>query len=221
MKNYASTFRIMYYAVRSHSANSRVYICTDHTWIDRSGDWGAKPFMNAFHKEIKSQQKNIQWNLAYHAYPSILTSSATWKDKYAPNSNDADFVSPKNLNILTSYVKKNFGSKTRIILSEQGFTSSSGKDVQAAAIAYTYYKAEFNTMIDAIIFRSDIDNEGEASQGLYMGLKDLSGNKKPAYDVFKYMDTPQAEKYTNPYLKTIGISKWKDIAPKYTLKRFK
>ena len=221
MKNYASTFRIMYYAVRSHSANSRVYICTDHTWSNRGNDWGAKPFMDAFNKEIKSQQKNIQWNLAYHAYPSVLTSAATWNDRYVTNKNDTEFVSPKNLDVLTKYVKKNFGSKTRIILSEQGFTSSSGKDVQAAAIAYTYYKAEFNSMIDAVIFRSDIDNEHEGAQGLYMGLKDLSGNKKPAYDVFKYMDTPQAETYTNPYLKTIGISKWKDIAPKYTLKRFK
>lgn len=221
MQNYASTFRIMYYAVRSHSANSRVYICTDHTWSDRNGDWGAKPFMTAFNKEIKAQQKNIQWDLAYHAYPSILTSSATWKDKYVTNKTDTEFVSPKNLSVLTKYVKKNFGSKTRIILSEQGFTSSSGQDVQAAAIAYTYYKAEFDSMIDAVIFRSDIDNAHEGAQGLYMGIKDVNGNKKPAYNVFKYMDTPQAEKYTNPYLKTIGISKWKDIAPKYTLNRFK
>lgn len=221
MENYADTFRILYYSVKSHSANSRVYICTDHTWVNRHGDWGAKPFMDAFNKEIKSQQKNIQWNLAYHAYPSILTSAATWNDKYAPNNNNADFVSPKNLNILTSYVQKNFGSKTRIILSEQGFTSSSGQDVQAAAIAYTYYKAEFDPMIDAVIFRSDIDNDGEAAQGLYFGLKDEKGKKKPAYDVFKYMDTTNAEKYTNKYLKTIGISKWKDIAPKYDLSRFK
>lgn len=220
MKNYADTYRIMYYAVKGNSKNSRVYICTDHTWIDRAGDWGAKPFMNAFDKEIKSQQKNIRWNLAYHAYPSILTSAATWNDKYAPNSNDADFVSPKNLDILTKYVKKNFGKDTRIILSEQGFTSTSGMDVQAAAIAYTFYKAEFNDMIDAVIFRSDFDNEGEMAQGLYFGLQDIKGNKKPAYNVFKYMDTPQAETYTNPYLKTIGISKWKDIAPKYNLKRF-
>jgi len=221
MENYASTFRILYYSVRSHSKNSRVYICTDHTWTNRSGDWGAKPFMNAFNEEIKSQQKNIQWNLAYHAYPSILTSSATWNDILAPNSENADFVSPKNLSVMTNYVKKNFGTKTRVILSEQGFTSSSGTDVQAAAIAYTYYKAEFDDMIDAVLFRSEIDNSTEGAQGLYFGLKNTSGKKKPAYNVFKYMDTTKAEKYTNSYLKTIGISKWKDIAPKYDLKRFK
>ena len=221
MKNYADTYRIMYYAVRSHSKNSRVYICTDHTWTNRSGDWGAKPFMNSFNEEIKAQNKNIQWNLAYHAYPSILTSSATWNDILAPNNENADFVSPKNLSIMTNYVKKNFGSKTRIILSEQGFTSSSGTDVQAAAIAYTYYKAEFDDMIDAVIFRSYQDNSTEAKQNLYFGLLTESGSKKPAYNVFKYMDTKNAEKYTNSYLGTIGISSWKDIAPKYDLKRFR
>lgn len=221
IKTYANTFRVMYYAVKSNSKNARVYICTDHTWSNRHGDWGARPFMDAFNKEIKSQQKNIQWNLAYHAYPSILTSAATWNDKYVTNDVNTEFVSPKNLTVLTNYVKKNFGSKTRIILSEQGFTSTSGYSVQAAAIAYTYYKAEFNSMIDSVIFRSDYDAEGELAQGLAFGLCDIGGNRKPAYDVFKYMDTPQAEKYTKKYLKTIGVSSWKKVTSKYSLKKFK
>lgn len=220
IRNYAATFRILYYAVKSHSANARVYICTDHTWTDHNGHWGAKHFMEAFHKEIKSQDKNIQWNLAYHAYPADLTKAATWSDKGAPDNANASFVTPKNLNVLTSYVKKHYGSKTRIILSEQGFTSSSGTTVQAAALAYTYYKAEFDPMIDAVIFRTDMDNTIEAAQGLYFGLKDLSGNPKPAYTVFQYMDSAQAEQYTNQYLSTIGISKWKEIAPKYNISRF-
>ncbi len=221
IKTYANTFRVMYYAVKSNYKNARVYICMDHTWSDRHGDWGARPFMDAFHAEIKSQQKNIQWNLAYHAYPSILTSAATWNDRYVSNNDSSEFVSPKNLNVLTNYVKKHFGSKTRIILSEQGFTSTSGYSVQCAALAYTYYKAEFNTMIDSVIFRSDYDAEGELAQGLAFGLCDLYGNRKPAYDVFKYMDTPKAENYTKKYLKTIGVSSWKKVAPKYSLKRFK
>ena len=221
IKTYANTFRVLYYAVKSNYKNARVYICMDHTWSDRHGDWGARPFMDAFNKEIKSQQKNIQWNLAYHAYPSILTSAATWNDSYVSNDVNSEFFSPKNLTVLTNYVKKNFGSKTRIILSEQGFTSTSGYSVQCAALAYTYYKAEFNSMIDSVIFRSDYDADGELAQGLAFGLCDIYGNKKPAYDVFKYMDTPQAEKYTKKYLKTIGVSSWKKVASKYSLKRFK
>lgn len=221
IKTYSNVFRILYYAVKSNSKNARVYICMDHTWSDRCGDWGARPFMDAFNKEIKSQQKNIQWNLAYHAYPSILTSAATWNDKYVSNDVNTEFVSPKNLSVLTNYVKKNFGTKTRIILSEQGFTSTSGYSVQAAAIVYTYYKAEFNSMIDSVIFRSDYDASAELAQGLAFGLCDLYGNHKPAYDVFKYMDTPKASTYTKKYLKTIGVSSWKKVVSGYTTTRFK
>ena len=221
MKNYADTYRILYYAVRSNYKNARVFICTDHTWINRCGDWGAKPFMDAFNSEIKSQNKNIKWNLAYHAYPAILTKSATWKDSHTKNSLDSDFVSPRNLDVMTNYVKKNFGSDTHILLSEQGFTSNSGQDVQAAAIAYTYYKAEFNPMIDAVIFRSIRDEASEVSQGLSFGLYTADGTEKPAYNVFKYMDTPQYAKYTKSCLQTIGISSWKNATSSFKESKLK
>lgn len=221
MQNYADSYRILYYAVRSNYKNARVFICTDHTWINRCGDWGAKPFMDAFNSEIKSQNKNIKWNLAYHAYPAILTRSATWNDSHTKNSLDSDFVSPRNLDVMTNYVKKNFGSDTHILLSEQGFTSNSGQDVQAAAIAYTYYKAEFNPMIDAVIFRSVQDEASEVSQGLSFGLYTADGKKKPAYNVFKYMDTPQYAKYTKACLKTIGISSWKKATSSFKESKLK
>ena len=104
-----------------------------------------------FDKNIKAYNKKINWNLAYHAYPAILTSAATWNDAYTTNSLGSEFVTPKNLNILTDYVKKNYGKKTRIILSEQGFTAigaGNSENVQAAGVAYLYYKAEFNDMIE-------------------------------------------------------------------------
>lgn len=215
MENYANLFRIVYYSVKGYNKNARVYICTDHTWTDRCGDWGAKSFMSAFNKEIKKQNKKIQWNLAYHAYPAILTSAATWNDRFTTNSENSEFVTPKNLHILTSYVKKNYGTSCRIILTEQGFTANSGSNVQAAAIAYTFYKAQFDDMIDAVIFRAEYDDPGEVAQGLSFGLIASNGKKRPAYNVYKYMDTPQYEKYTNAYLSTIGVSSWKEVAPNF------
>ncbi len=216
MKTYADMYKIVYYGVVSHSKNSRVYICTDHTWTDRSGDWGAKPFMTLFDKEIKKRNKKIQWNLAYHAYPAILTNARTWQDAHTTNSEDSEFVTPKNLQILTNYVKKKYGTKTRIILSEQGLTATGGEDVQAAALLYTYYKAQFNSQIDAVIFRALNDAPGEVDQGLAFGL---TGRK--AYNVFKYMDTPQSVSIAKPYLNTIGASSWKKIIPGYKASKFK
>ena len=215
MKNYASTFRMLYYAAKSNNKNARVYICCDHTWIDRDNDWGTKNFTKAFHKEIKSQNKNIKWNLAYHAYSAVLTNADFWNDgSLAPNNVNADFVSPNNLEILTDYMKSNFGKDVRIILSEQGFSCSggvgspynvgrqSGESVQAAAMAWLFYKAQFNDMIDSVIFSSG-DHGGAGFQFDIMGRK--------AEKVYKYMDTPKYNTYTKAYLKTIGASSWKSV----------
>jgi len=212
MKNYASTYRMLYYAVKSSNKNGRVYICCDHTWINREQDWGTKYFTSAFDKEIKNQNKNIKWNLAYHAYSAVLTNADFWNDgSLAPNKADADFVSPNNLNILTNYVKKNFGKDVRIILSEQGFSCSggvgspynngrqTGEGVQAAAVAYLYYKAQFNDMIDAVIFSSG-DHAGAGYQFDFHG--------RQAEATYKYMDTPQYEAYTSMHLSTIKQPSW-------------
>lgn len=207
--NYAHAFRTLYYAAVSHNQNARVYISLDHNWTGSGSAYGAKDFMVNFNKELKAQNKSIRWNLAYHAYPVPLTASAFWNNTLATDSADSRYVTLKNLTVLTKFVKKKFGSKTRIILSEQGFTSTAGENTQAAAIAYGYYKAEFNSMIDAYIIRSDIDNEVETAQGLKMGLRNIDGTHKVAYNVFKYMDTPQYETYTNWCLQTIGKASWK------------
>ncbi|MCR5282294.1 MAG: hypothetical protein K6E18_02910, partial [Lachnospiraceae bacterium] len=216
VKQYAACYRIAYYAVRSNLKNSRVYICTDHTFNDWEGDWGCKGFMDLFDKQMNSFNKKIEWNLAYHAYPSILTSAATWNDSHTTNGLDSTFVSPKNLNVLTDYVKKNFGKNCRIILSEQGFTHTQGFDVQGAAVAYTYYKAEFNNMIDAVIFRAYADDPGEVAQGLAFGLSANQG----VWNMFVNMDTPNSVKYTNPYLTAKLGANWTSKIPGWNASKF-
>ena len=88
--------------------------------------------------------------------------------KYTPNNENAQYISAVNLNVLTDYVQNHFGAGARIILSEQGFTSREGEEYQAAgASAYTFYAAQFNNMIDAVIFRSyetDPNDEGSGSR---------------------------------------------------------
>ena len=225
IENYASTYRILYYAVKSNNKNGRVYICCDHTWINRENDWGTRYFTKAFNDEIKSQNKNIKWNLAYHAYSAVLTNADFWNDgSLAPHSMNADFVSPNNLEILTNYVKENFGKDTRIILSEQGFSCSggvgspynvgrqTGEDVQAAAVAWLYYKAQFNDMIDAVIFSSG-DHGGAGYQFDFYGRK--------AENVYKYMDTPKYASYTKNCLKTIGKSSWESAVSGFSAKKLK
>lgn len=78
-------------------------------------------------------------------------------------------------------------------------------------------------MIDCIIFRSQADAEAEIqSDNLYMGLWTVNmGKKKTAYNVFKYMDTPQCEEKTKACRQYLGIQKWSQVAPGYKVSRFK
>ncbi|MBE5872215.1 MAG: hypothetical protein E7294_13340 [Lachnospiraceae bacterium] len=211
VRDYAQAFRTMYYAAVSHNKNARAYISLDNNWMGGSGVYSAREFMVHFNKEVKVLDSKISWNLAYHAYPAPLTAAAFWNNPQAIQNENSQYVTPKNITVLTKFVKKKFGKKTRIILSEQGFTSTAGEHTQAAAIAYAYYIAEFNDMIDSIIIRSDIDNEVESAQGLKMGLRNLDGSRKAAYNVFKYMDTPQYQTYTANCLATLGKKNWSSL----------
>lgn len=222
MTNYSQTFRVLYYAVKSNYKNARVYICADHTWNDRDNDWGAMGFMTTFNTYVKSYNPDIKWNLAYHPYSAVLTNADSWNDDTsqiyrASHSVGADFVSAYNLDVLSGYIKENFGTDCRIILSEAGFSSTGGTnppvnggrqqgtDVQAAAYAYLFYKAMFTPNIDACIFH--VANEGQPGFNF-----DING--KEAYYIYRYMDTPQYTEYCNPYLPVInGASSWESIIP--------
>lgn len=221
VKTYAHAFRIMSYAVKSHYKNARCYISLDNNWQANGQSLSVKQFMLDFDKELKAQSNKIGWNLAYHAYPAPLTAADFWNNTLPTNdANTTRYVTPKNLSILTSFVKKNFGKNCRIILSEQGFTSTNGETTQAAAVAYAYYIAEFNDMIDSFIMRSKYDNLEESNAGLKMGLMDLNSRRKLAYDVYKYMDTPQYKTYTADCLKTLGKSNWKQLVKGFSGSRF-
>ena len=88
-------------------------------------------------------------------------------------------------------------------------------------MAYAYYKAEFNPMIDAFIVVRYQDIPAEQAMGLSMGLVNNNGSHRKVYDVFKYMDTAKSEKYTKKYLKTIGADSWKSIIPGFNSAKLK
>lgn len=222
-KSYAQLFQMLSYGIKSSYANARIFVPLDNAWaipVSVMG-WNGKTFLSAFDKALEKESPRTKWNLAYHAYSYPLTSAAYNTNSQITNSENSPYISMKNIEALTNYIKKHYGSKTRIILSEQGYTADLGENVQAASIAYGYYKAEFNSMIDAFIIRSQYDHAGEAAQGLSMGLSSTSGKHRQAYTVFKYMDTKNSEKYTKKYLKTIGAKSWKSIIPGYKASKFK
>lgn len=222
---YADEYLLFYNVMKSKSSTAKAYISLDHSWShnDEGRGIAGKEFLNQFNSRINAKQSNVAWNIAYHLYTPIMTSSAMWEPQYSyytPNNVNADFISGVNLKVLTDYVKNHFGSNVRIILSEQGYTTNGNFDQQAAALAYSYYAAEFNDMIDAFIYRTYYDTYHEAAQNFHFGLIDgydssAVSNKRPIYYVFKYMDTAQSSSYCDRYLSTIGVSSWSQIIPNY------
>ena len=220
---YSEAFRCLYNAVKSSRGSSKVFICLDNCWNQKNAFticYSARSTLESFAAKISDVQKDVNWNLAYHAYNQPLSDSQFWSganaSMFTSDANTTTFITMRNIQTLTDYVKNRFGSNTRIILSEQGFSSTYGGQAnQAAAIALAYYKAACNPMIDAFIIRSYKDEAHEVAQGLAMGLKDANGKKKTSYNVFKNMDSSNSLKYTEKVLKS-QVGNWKSLIPGYS-----
>lgn len=194
-----------------------------------------KQFLEGFADQWDTYGDMGDFNIAFHPYPAPLEDPAFWTNsrELVTNTINSPCISMGNLSVLTNYVKEKWGSGVRFILSEQGFTSKRyGVEVpqlQAAAIAYAYYLAEFNSMVDAFILHRHVDHQAEEASGLYLGLWSnngdsttpaVMGQKKFAWDIFKYMDTSKGASKTKFALSYIGAASWKAAVPGYAASRF-
>lgn len=222
-QSYAQAFTMLSNAVHASYKNAKVYIPLDGAWAlpNSQVGWNGKTMLKSFDDALAKENPDVKWNLAYHAYSVPLTGPSYKRNVNLKKNENTSFIGMCNIEVLTNYISKHYGSDTSIILSEQGYTVYMGEDKQAASLAYGYYKAEFNPMIDAFIIVRVFDNKEEVAQGLAMGLKEMNGRKRKAYNVFKYMDTPQCEKYTKSCLKTMKKKSWQKAVPGYNVQRFR
>ncbi len=234
---YVNAYRLAYIAVRSVYAKARVYISLDQVWTYLvANSHTSKQFLEKFAEYWEAYGDLGNFNIAFHPYPAPLEDPAFWTNSrgLVTQNVNSPCISMSNLRILTNYVKSKWGSGVRIILSEQGFTSRKygreAETLQAAAIAYAYYLAEFNSAVDAFILHRHVDHQSEQAIGLYLGLYandgGASGNpaamgrKKYAWEVFKYMDTSKGKSKTKFALPYIGASSWKAAVSGYDASRF-
>jgi len=215
---YAQSYLLLYNALKTVRPSDQTFISIDHSWAydDEGRAIAGRTYIYQFNTILHQLQANATWSLAYHLYAPIMKSAQFWAAdylKYTPENVSAMFVSPYNLTMLTDYIKTNFGTGCRVLLSEQGFDSSEGNQYQAAAIAYTFYLAQENDMVDAVIFRAYQDDPNDG--GFLFGLKDSSGTPRESYNVFCKMDTLNGNSYTDPYLSVIGATSWDAIIPWY------
>ena len=195
---YTRAFRVFYNAIKSQNSAAKVYIPIDQRWTyntEKTGDYDAKDVMDIFAASL-SEYGNIDWGLAAHPYSFPNGNTAFWKSsKYVNHSETTPCITMDNIEVLTNYMKRpemldTSGNVRSIILSEIGYSSTSGQDLQAAAFAYAYVKMEKNGYIDALMLSRQTDAGDEiAALGLALGLQTTGGGKKQIWNVFKYIDT--------------------------------
>lgn len=222
-KEYADAFRVFYNAIRSVNGNARVYISLDQQWgksLYSNNGYGSKEVLDAFNKYLK-EYGNIDWGVAYHPYNYPLTSAKAWSTSgkagsYVLDSETSPVITIRNIHVLTDYLQKEEyltedGNIRHVILSEMGYTSSAGQDLQAASFVYAYKIVEANSHIDSMLFTRQTDAASEVAQGLALGINTQGGAHKSIYNAYKYVDTPQSSTYTDFALKVIGISSWSEV----------
>lgn len=225
---YANMLRITNQAVRSSCAHARVFMSLDMFWNGVSGAsrYDGKEMVDYVNTYLKAEG-DINWGVAFHPYANPLTEVEWWNDNASFDEN-AVFISMQNISVLTNYLCKEElrnpdGSVKHVLLSEQGYTSHSFNQgnvewKQAAAYAYAYYVAEANPYVDAFIAMREVDARPETDAGIHQGLWYNDENramctfaKKPAWTVWKYIDTAKSFEYTDSLAPLVGLSSFSSV----------
>lgn len=242
-REYTTAFRIIYNIARSTYSNARVYVSLDYFWNKNAYNlYTGKDILNTM-QTIVSQEGAMDYNIAYHPYPNPLTEAVFWDDGeissgannslVTSDSENSEIITMNNLSVLTNYLSRNSmknadGSTKRVILTEQGFTStqsSSGdygklsaeeqEKLQAAAYAYAYYLAESNSGVDSFVISRQVDSVDESGDGLTFGLwkmkNQMPSSRKMVWNVFKYIDTDKSLEVTDFAKSVIGINNWSQV----------
>lgn len=194
---YVKAFRIIYNEMKSMNSNVRIYNSIDQEWNRKSnpGSFLAKEYLDQFNYYM-NREGNIDWGLSYHPYNSPLYDPYAWNGPavWVKNSITTPYITMQNIDILIDYMHQSqflspSGEVRSISIAEIGYTSSFGTQAQEASIAYGYLKAASLPDVDAFILFRQTDEAHEMESNLALGLYDLNGNRKPAYEIYKNLGT--------------------------------
>lgn len=197
VNSYVKSFRIIYNEIKSMNGNARIYNSIDQEWNRKSnpGSFLAKEYLDRFNYYI-NREGNIDWGLSYHPYNSPLFDPYAWNgpEAWVGSTLTTPYITMQNIDILIDYMHRSeflspTGEVRSISLAEVGYTSSYGHEAQEASIAYGYLKAASLPDVDSFILFRQTDDAHEMESCLALGLVDLSGNKKPAFDMYKNLGT--------------------------------
>lgn len=227
---YVTLLRAADVAVRSVYSNARVYISlgcnfnqpavNDKVGVNIRLDYTARDILD----RIASKAGDIPWNIAFNPYASDYSLTEIWADENAKTDFDTPYITMSNIQVLCDYLKRSellyHGQPRSIAITEFGISAdpsdTAALDKQAAAFAYAYYKAAVLDGVESVIYCRQIDNRLE--NGVFFGLctygnkeSEIYGERKPVYDVFRYIDTQRSLEFSEKYLSVLGVTEWSSL----------
>ena len=197
-----TSYDMLYDSLRTTNPNALAYVSVTHDWNNDNDGKGitTRRFIDLF----GAREKSRNWNVDLHAYPPQMHEQVWTKASAAYLRNDVDTftVCAPNLEVFTNYIKSNFGSNHRMIMTEQGFDSRYGEDNQAIMMAYTYFKGQANPMVDEVIFTAYYDTDSAGHDYYKMGIRGNAQSGyayKESYNVFKALNTNNVKSVCAPY----------------------
>lgn len=214
---YADAFYYMYSAVRQYTDVSRCSVCVDHSWNNDNEGRGiaARQFLHLFNNRLEQHERGVEWCVSTHLYPAQLFDTEIWKDPHnlAPNSSDARIIDGSNLSVMTNYIRETFGSEHRVMLTEQGFSDECGEAAQAACLAYTYYAAMYDPMVDCFLI--NVSNDGKAASGESLNFNISGTLAEKVYTKIGNGNEADQQWIADVCLPVIGIQSWNEVIPNY------
>ncbi len=211
---YNKAFRIFYNEIRSVNGSAMIYNSIDQEWGRKSnpGCFLSKEYLDRFNYYML-REGNIDWGLSFHPYDSPLYDPYAWNGYTVWVHTDlaTPYITMQNLFVLTDYMQRPeflnpYGQVRSISLSEIGFTSYDGEELQAASIAYGYLQALANPYVDSFIYYRQTDSAHEIESRIAQGLETESGAHKMAYEFYKNIDGPDAAAYKAEASRIMGVN---------------
>lgn len=226
MEEYYRTLRLTSLAISKYGADITVTAPFTHAWAKdgysvinhTSTDAYAPKDMIDWLNKISKQEGDFNWGIAPHCYGNSLPASWVAQNDTHPMGGRKDGMTGdyktstqltfSNLEILDEYLNQSnmkYKGKTRkVYLTEAGVSTYQNREEdkknQAVYAASAYFKVANLDSITAFSYYRLKDHPQEVASMACFALIDEKGNKKPAYEVWKYIDTQYAFKAADPYL---------------------
>ncbi len=227
---YTKLLKMVYDTMKKKNSSVAVLVPLDQGWTHSgNGHYSSKALLEQINSN--SQSANVNWGVALHPYAFNLKNADWWNDTKdhggsVNTSVNTDMYTMANIEVVTKYIADNFkynGKRRPILVTEVGFNAytdgSYNENMQAAAIAYAYYKAENDPNIDLFIYNA-LNDSWDPSYNF--GLSKTDGTERLAMKVFCWMDVYNVgSTVTNPLLSTLGASSWTALLPSLNMNNFR